>query len=281
LKEDEMFLDFDKTMRVEFKTATQSNINRKGLDFWESSEWLFFAYDYEQELKFTNQIWNGFPSSTAKIAVLQSGNEIYKGTDWEMWNVFPKTEPKYLIFTHGQMEKWTYLIEKYSDDTVYLKDLTHPNFKDIFLVRQQTIPKEKKDSICYLITNLELKTFKVIDFSSGFEKDSNLFNHIIGLGGIDTTYFKRSSLLNNQLTISFYNDFTYKIYEADNLKLNGNWQLSNTGKQIILNNGYIAERYIDIINLSKGNMTIGKMNKFQIEGEDGYAEYYYKIEMME
>lgn len=274
----EMELDFDKKMRVKFQSNEDvKNVNEIP-DFTKTSDWFLFAHDLILELRLTNEIWEGFKNSSARIAVIQYGNEIYKKTDWEMWNVFPVEKPKYFVITHGQMEKWTFLIERFENDTLYMKEFIHSVYGDFKLVKQKEILEKKKQTIQNQISS-NWKSSKIIDFSSGMEKDSIIQNHISGIMGNDTAFFQRKSLINNELTIKFNHDFSYEIIESGIKKLEGIWRISETGRHIILDSGWTSERYIDIIENDYNKLIIGKMNRFQIDGEKGFAEYYYKIEL--
>ncbi|MEM6516742.1 MAG: hypothetical protein AAF688_11215, partial [Bacteroidota bacterium] len=77
-------------------------------------------------------------------------------------------------------------------------------------------------------------------------------------------------------------DSTYHIYESNILVKSGNWTLSKTGNEIILNNGIYPSDYIDLIEVNKDSLVIGNLRRFGPKGDNfGMdVEIYYKIKLI-
>ena len=58
------------------------------------------------------------------------------------------------------------------------------------------------------------------------------------------------------------------------------WEISASGKQIVINHGYCPEDYIDLLHIGNDKLIIGKKEMFQSGKRKGdYVDYYYKLEM--
>ena len=97
----------------------------------------------------------------------------------------------------------------------------------------------------------------------------------------DSPLTKLESLKDKKVSFKFSKDSTYNIYESDISVTNGNWKVSRTGNEIILNNGIHPSDYIDLIDLDADSLVIGSLRRFEPE-EDNYEmhmEMYFKIKL--
>jgi hypothetical protein len=279
LDDDSLILDFNKMMRVKFIPISRGTYSRMDLNYWDFTDWTFKYNEYFQEFKLLDSLWSIYPNELAKICVTQSKGERYRYSQTEKWNIKVINEKHIFAITFGQFDYKIYNVLEYKGDTVFLESLTDQESALILLIKEPVLTPDEKDRIINILRNQRFYTAELIDKVNSFEEDSLDWEfEPTGFFVIDTTLFKKISLLNNQLSFEFSDNMDYKIYESDTLRINGKWKLSKSGKQIVLNYGFNPNDYIDLIKVETDSIIIGKSDMFQVgERKKDYVDYYYKI----
>ena len=279
LDNDSLLVDFSKRMRVKFLPIEKGNYGETGIDFWNSTNWTFFYNEYSQELKLLDSLWGFYPKETAKICVTQSKDIRYKYSETEKWNIKEIDGRHIFVKKFCQFEYEIYNVLEYKNDTVVLECLSYNDSAQILLIKEPLASVSERDKIIDILQNQRWYSAKLINMVNSFEEDS-IDSEVESTGYfvIDTTLFKRTSLLNNQLSFEFSDNSEYKIFESDTLRISGKWRLSETGKQIVLDSGFNPNNYIDLFKVETDSVIIGKSDMFYIgKRKKEYINYYYKM----
>ena len=279
LDKDSLLIDFEKTMRVKFIPLSNGEFTKDDLDYWKCNNWTFSNSGYLQEFKLLDSLWGLYPNDMSKICVTQSLEKRYRYSHIEKWNIKEINGRHLFTITKGQFDPEIYNVLEYKGDTVLLESLTHQDSALIMLVKDPIATPKEKDRIIHTIQNQRWYSTALIDKANSFEDDT-LYSEFMrsGFFVIDTLLFKRTSLLNNQLSFEFSDDYEYGIYESDTLRIDGKWRLSETGKQIIINKGFSPNDYIDLYHVNADSIVIGKSDMFQVgKRKTEYIDYYYKM----
>lgn len=280
--QDSLILVVDKKMRVKFiplKPETKFNISA---DFWNHLDWTFYTNDFTQHFRLLKESWKWGADEPPKIGLITTIEENYKNSHTEKWNFKIIDDIHLFVKTYSQIEEDIYLVKEYRNDTVVLESLSNPVYQEKNeLVKIPSITKSEKDNIANIIKNQLWIGSEFIHKASHLDNEPETDDgSITGFYAIDTLSFQNKSLANKGLSFRFFDNSKYEIYESDTLRLKGNWKISDTGRQIVLNLGCNPEDYIDLIEIKSDDIIIGKIDRFQAgERKRDFIEYYYQLRL--
>ena len=265
--QDSLVLDINENARVKFvKLGTENSLPEKP-QIWKHKNWVLTYNDYQRELFLTDSLFFDEPDSKLCIQKDLQDNQFISTID--KWKAVKINGNQLFVKTFHQMDKEFYRIKSYvSDSVIELESLEFPSVKTD-IRKKQYISIEEKDEIYEQIQNYVWKTDNIIDLDTISEGSRNW----------DSTYVKMKSLKDKRLSFKFSDDLTYNIYESESSISNGNWKVSETGNEIILNSGIYPSDYIDLINVDEDSLVIGNLHKFE-PTNDNYGlilELYYKL----
>ncbi len=278
---DSLILIVDKNMRVKFVPLKTENKIELETDFWNHTDWKFINEDFTQHFRLLNDPWKWKSDEPPKICLITTVEENYKNSNTEKWNFKIIGGNHLFIKTYGQMEKDIYQVKKYQKGSVILQSLSyHPNQKELELEKIPSIPEKDRKKIAFQIKDHEWTGTELIKKASSFDEEESDELDISGFYAMDTISFQKKSLTNKGLSFKFKGNSKFEIYESDSLRVKGDWKISDTGKQIVLNQGCNPEDYIDLIEIKTDEVTIGKLDKFQVgDKKRHFIEYYYKLKL--
>jgi hypothetical protein len=268
--QDSLVLDINENARVKFvKLDTENSLPNKP-QIWNHKNWVLTYNDYQRELFLTDSLFFDEPDSKLCIQKDLQDNQFISTID--KWKAVPINGNQLFVKTFHQMDKEFYRIKSYvSDSVIELQSLQFPNVK-VDLRKRQYISESKRQEIINQIQNNVWKTDRIISLDT------------LGQGSRDwdLSLIKLESLKDKRISFKFSNDSTYNIYESDISVRNGNWKVSQTGNEIILNNGIYPSDYIDLIVVDADSLVIGSLRRFEPK-EDNYGmdvEMYFKIKLI-
>ena len=279
INKDSLVLDFNKSMRVKFIPISKGNLNYLDLNYWNYYDWRFIYNGSIQEFKLLDSLWNRHLNEIAKICVTHFMGERYRYSSKEKWIIQEVNYRHIFAKTIGQFNYEFYNVVDYKGDTVLLESLSFKDSSEVLLYKVPHVSVSEKEKIISTIQNLRWHSTYLVDKSNSFEEDTIVWKYeSTGYLFADTTLLKKTSLIKNQLSFEFLDNYIYKIYESDTLRISGKWKLSETGKQIVLNHGYVPNDYIDLFKIDADSIFIGKSDLFQVgERKNDYVDYYYKM----
>jgi hypothetical protein len=265
--QDSLILDIRQNARVKFIKLDKEHSLVEKPKLWEHKNWILSFNDYQRELFLTHSPFLNEPSSKLCIQKDLQVNQFIRAIG--MWKTVNINGNQLFVKTFNQVGIELYRIKRYVGDSIIkLEPLRFPDVKSD-LRKKYYISESKKQNILNQIQNFKWKTDKIIDLDTISEGSRNW----------DSTYVKMKSLKDKRLSFKFSDDLTYNIYESESSVSNGNWKVSETGDEIILNSGIYPSDYIDLINVDKDSLVIGNLHKFE-PITDNYGlivELYYKI----
>lgn len=277
---DSLILIVDKNMRVKFIPLKDEDKIEFETGFWNHKDWTLNSADFTQHFRLLNDPWKWKSNKPTKICLITTVVENYKKSHKEKWNFKIIGGNHLFIKTHGQMEEDIYLVKNYRNESVILQSLSYQNQKELELKKIPSIPKKERKMIELQLTDYKWTGAELIKKASSLDDGEPDEFDISGFYAMDTISFQKKSLANKGLTFIFKGNSKYEIYESDSLRLSGDWKVSDTGKQIVLNRGYNPEDYIDLIDMKTNQITIGKLNRFQVgDRKRDYIEYYYQLKL--
>ncbi len=278
---DSLILIVDENMRVKFVPLKPEDKIKGTVDFWNHTDWTIHGDNFTQHFRLLDQPWKWKSDDPAKICLITTVRKNYKNSHTEKWNLKIIGGNHLFIKTYGQVEKDIYLVKEYLKDAVVLRSLSYnQNPQELKLMKIPSLSLKDRKDIEQKIKGHRWIGAELIKKASSFEEEASNGRSISGFYARDTLLFQKKSLTNKGLSFSFLTNSKYEIYESDSLRLSGNWKISDTGQQIVLNLGCNPEDYIDLIELSPNNFTIGKLDRFQVgDRKRDYIVYYYKLKL--
>lgn len=88
-----------------------------------------------------------------------------------------------------------------------------------------------------------------------------------------------NSLVDKKMTFEFSENNSFSIEGLKNMSLNGNWHLSSSGNEIILNDGKFVNDYIDILSIEDEFMEISNLNWFRSNETYEDLQIYYEVRL--
>ncbi|AOW19325.1 hypothetical protein [Urechidicola croceus] len=268
--EDSLILDFEETTRVKFVRLDKKHSLKKESEFWKHRNWILSTNAYQRELILTDSMFFDEPNTKLCIQKDLQDNQFISTID--KWNVVNINGNQLFVKTFHQMDKEFYRIKRYVGDSIIeLESLEFPNVKTD-LRKRQYISEFKREEIIEQIQNHVWRTDRILSLDT------------LGQGSRDwdLSLIKLESLKEKKLSFKFSKDSTYNIYESDISVRNGNWTVSQTGNEIILNNEIYPSDYVDLINVDSDSLVIGSLRRFEPK-EDNYGmdvEMYFKIKLI-
>tara|TARA_R110000744_G_scaffold378872_1_gene495715 strand:- start:236 stop:1324 length:1089 start_codon:yes stop_codon:yes gene_type:complete len=268
--QDSLILDVRANARVKFiKLDKKYSIEEKP-EMWKHKNWILTYNDYQREIYLTDSLFFDEPDSKICIQKDLQNNQFISTIDkWKTVNI---NGNQLFIKTFHQMDNEFYRIKNYAGDSIIeLQSLQFPNVKTD-LRKRQYITESKRQEIIRQIQNHVWRTDRILSLDT-LARGSRYWN---------SSLIKLESLKNKKLSFQFSKDSTYNIYESDISLRNGNWKVSQTGNEIILNNGIYPSDYIDLIKVNADSLVIGSLRRFEPK-EDNYGmdvEMYFKIKLI-
>lgn len=267
---DSLLLDFEETTRVKFVRLDKKHSLKKKSEFWKHRNWILSTNEYQRELILTDSMFFDEPNTKLCIQKDLQDNQFISTID--KWNVVNINGNQLFVKTFHQMDKEFYRIKSYVGDSIIeLESLEFPNVKTD-LRKRQYISRAKRLEIINQIQNQIWKTDRILSLDTLGQ----------GSGLWDKSLIKFESLKDKKISFRFSKDSTYNIYESDISVASGNWRLSLTGNEVILNAGINPSDYIDLINVNADSLVIGSLRRFEPK-ENNYGmdvEMYYKIKLI-
>ncbi|WP_157805248.1 hypothetical protein [Confluentibacter citreus] len=267
--EDSLLLDFEESTRVKFIRLDKKNALEKETDFPKNKHWILSHNDHQRGIILTDSLY--FDERVSKICIQKNlQNNIFISTI-DKWNFININNNYLFVKTYNQFDDEFYRFKNYIGDSIIeLELLANPEVK-ASLKKIPYVSDLKKREILNKIENYKWNTNKIIQLDT------------LGQGSYDwdSNIIKLKSLKDKKVSFKFSNNSTYNIYISDISIANGNWKLSQTGNEIILNDGTSPSDYIDLINVSLDSMVIGNLRRFESQ-EVNYGmdiEMYYKIKL--
>jgi hypothetical protein len=268
--EDSLLLDFKETTRVKFVRLDKKHSINRELEFSKHKNWILSYNDYQRELYLTDSLF--FDETDSKICLHKDLQENQFIRTIDKWKTLDINGNQLFVKTFHQTDEELYRIKNYIGDSIIeLECLEFPDIKTT-LKKRKYISEPRRQEIIEYIQNHKWKTEKVIDLDTLSE----------GFGKSDYKQIKFESLKDKNISFMFSKELTYQIYESDISVANGNWDLSQTGNEIILDSGIYPSNYIDLINISSDSLVIGNLRVFRTK-EDNYGRdihMYYKIKLI-
>lgn len=280
ISKDSLLINFDRWMQTKYVPIKKTGniINENELT---ENHWIYkTGTNYQIIEVFTEMDWGMYPGQTAKTCVKQEKGRRYRYFDHELWSLINIDSSSVLSITWGQFDPMIHFVTSINPDSILMDCWFDNRQYHSVLVKIPSMNQNQLDSVKKMIINKNWHISEIIDYSNSFESDT-LFNELEESGMFlhDTTVFQKESILNKQLSFAFYDNYKYEIFENDTIVLNGNWKLSNTGKQIILDYGCRSTDFIDLFELEEDSITIGKLDMFSTEKQKHFIEYYYKVKL--
>lgn len=271
---DSLVLVFDRWMLVKFVPVSSGVCESSELVFWEYGDYTGKSHYWDFDLKLLDVPWVLYPDNIAKECIVQVGDRRYKYSELEKWSIVELDNDHIFSITFGQFEPQIFLVTEYQDDTAFVKLLGKDEIQGLYLAKKPRLPINEQ------LTSSRWRSKEVLDYAHSFDNDT-IWDGLEFIGFMpDTTLFRKETLLGNQLSYEFSEDGTYKIYQADEPLLAGEWLLLLSGEEIKVGD----HSYIDIISLDENMMVIGKFDRFDVGYEEGreegdYSLYYYKLKL--
>jgi len=259
---DSIILDYDFDTRVKFiKLGDGKMLEEKNKSFY-LKQWKL-TYDGPENRKFDKKlILTDLPFYGEKESLVCIEKDILNNrfaSSIEKWRFNIINGEHILAKTSGQLDDEFYFIYEYLDNSsALLKCINCKEGTKAKLTPIQEIDKNQKLDILEAISNKNWKMTSVnhldtISCSSRFH---------------DSIPFQLESVQNMDLTFNFSKDQKFIIKELNGTEISGDWSLSNTGQEIILNKGINPSDYIDLINVNNDSLEIGNLRLFEPEGHN-------------
>lgn len=264
---DSILLDVIDVARVKFIKLGNKNAQIERPALWKHRNWILSYNDFKRELILTDYPY--FDDSEFKLCIQKNLVEDRFMDLIDKWNAVSINNNQLFVKTYNQFDDEFYRIKKYQGDSlVILESLKTPDVQ-VSLKKRKYISEFKKQEIQNHIQNYTWKIDKVIKLDTIKQMGKNWETKLPQLKSIKT----------KKMSFHFSDDLTYTKYESDKSIVNGNWKLSNTGNEIILNDGLYPSDYIDLIVASADSLVIGNIQDFTPEDYDtmwGSFRIYYK-----
>ncbi|WP_379982044.1 hypothetical protein [Dokdonia ponticola] len=264
---DSIILDIIDIARVKFVRLGNEHTEIQKPALWKHKHWILSYNDFKRELILTDYPY--FDDLEDKLCIQKNLQEGRFMDIIDKWDVVTINNNQLFVKTFNQTDDELYRIKKYQGDSlVTLESLRNPDVQ-ASLKKIKYISEVKKQEIQHHIQNYTWKIDKVIKLDT-----------IKQMGKYwETELPQLISLKTKKMSFLFSDDLTYTKYESDNSIANGNWKLSDTGNEIILNDGLYPSDYIDLIVASADSLVIGNIQDFTPDNYDtmwGSFSIYYK-----
>lgn len=249
--QDSMLLDIKEYARVKLIKLDKAHSTTPKQELWEYRNWILSYNDYQRELFLTDFEYYNEPNS--KLCIQKDLEENQFLSTQDKWNTLRINNNQLFVKTFYQTDDEIYRVKKYHGDSlIELESLRYPTSKAL-LSKRHYISESQKQHIRNQIQNHTWKINKIIELDTISQSSSISDNNIHSL----------KSLENRKLSFTFSNDLTYTISESDSVSTRGNWEISPSGNEIILNKGVYPDDYIDLITVSDDNLIIGSLKIFR------------------
>ena len=260
--EDSIFLDYDIDTRVKLiRLGEQTRLN-DGPELFKTKHWELIYddpknHEFNKKLILTDLPFYNEQESFVCINKSLANNRFLNTA--EKWKFQIINGNHLFVKTQGQLNNEFYRITKYlNHSTAKLKCINCNENITATLKSIDNIEGQKKQKILENISNKEWRIAKL----------SELDTISSGTRYPDDLVLQLNSLKNNDLSFIFSDDFKFIIKEYGITKATGNWNLSSTGQEIILNKGQNPSDYIDLISVSSDSMKIGNLRIFEPETQN-------------
>jgi hypothetical protein len=259
---DSIILDYDVDTRVKFiKLGDGNKLERNNKSFY-LKQWKL-TYDGPENKKFDKKLiltdMSFYDEKESLVCIEKDilNNRFTSSTEKWRFNII--NGEHILAKTSGQLNHEFYSVYEYLDNSsALLKCINYKENIKAKLTPIQEINKNQKLDILETISNKNWKITRVnhLDTISSSSRFS------------DSIPFQLKSIQNMDLTFNFSEDQKFIIKELNETEISGNWNLSGTGQEIILNNGMNPSDYIDLINVNSDSLEIGNLRLFEPEGHN-------------
>lgn len=269
VSDDSITLLFNKTMLVNFIPVDLSKSSNLDLHELISNEWEFVWDDQIMKIHFlTEEYIPEFPSRKRCVAFGSA----------EFYNLFSYQGTQFIPITFGQTDPTLYHIEEVRKDTIFTRAYYNKQYIEPIIVKQKSLSSDKIENIRSELIG-DWKTVELLDYYTGLEELLGDSAKYLSSGfGFEGKILSKNALIQNQISLSF-GDSEYQITENEQAIFKGTYKLSPDGKYIVLDYGTDPNDYINIIKLKNNQLVIGKRDRFAIEQEGEFIEYYFKIRL--
>jgi hypothetical protein len=274
---DSLLLDIGDYSRVKFIKLDDKNAQIEKPELWEHTNWIlsYKDYNYDRELLLTDNLVDylvdnyHFDRTGAKLCIqkdLEQNQFIGTSDTWKVLNI---NDNQLFIMGLYRFDKELFRVKEYQGDSVvFLESLMLPNAQ-VHLKKRKYIPESKKQEILKQIQN---QTWRI-----------NNLTQLDTIGQMSEYWgncpIKLKSLIDKKMSYRFSEDLTYNMCMSDISIANGQWKLSQTGNEIVLDGGLSPSSYIDLITTNTDSLVIGHLRKFESDEDLGIfrsLEIYYK-----
>jgi len=280
ISKDSLIINTGRWMQTKYIPIKNSGILIDEKELIEN-HWIYKTeLNYQVTIVFTEMDWGRYPGETARVCVKQEKRPRYRNFDNEKWSLINHNNSSVLSISLSQYDPMIHFVKSINSDSILFDCWFHNKIYHSTLKKIPSINENQLDSIKEKIVNKNWHISEIIDYANFFGDDT-LFNDIqeSGLYVEDTMLFSKETILNKELSFAFHDNYKYEIMDNEEIVLNGNWKLSNSGKQIVLDYGCRSTDFIDLFETEENSITIGKLDMFSTEKQIQYIEYYYKIKL--
>jgi hypothetical protein len=244
-----------------------------------SNDWSLNEDNNPMRIEFYNEPWFANPSRL-KTYFRINETKNWEAFESEWWTLELVEKSIFIILSIGQLDYQVYQVKEVSDSLILTETCWTDSIENMKLVVQPKLPEDKYSKI----KNSLIGTWQLTDYSEpvdssrllGFEEE------IIPINGKDRsrpyrpedsvpllfdTYFQ-----NKVLKYTFSKDGKSYIKKDDILLREGEWELSDDGNYIKIQNGWMPS--MRIITFSDSIMTTGKHETIEFEKSDGWKDKY-------
>lgn len=263
--QDSILLDIQEYARVKLIKLDKAHATTPKPELWEYRNWILSYNDYQRELFLTDFEYYDKPNS--KLCIQKDLEENRFLSTFDKWSILRINNNQLFVKTFHQIDHEIYRIKKYiGDSLIELESLRYPTSK-ASLIKRHYISISEKQHIRDQIQNYNWKINRIIKLDT-ISQSSYIPNDSI---------FRLETLTRRRLSFTFLEDLTYTIFESDSVSTKGNWKISPSGNEIILNHGFYPNEYIDLITISDDSLIIGNLNNFRYP--ENHPEIFSEIEV--
>jgi|GEM_PF-1253435 len=267
--EDSLILDFSDRARIKLirlKNQDDEQISLSGNNWilkFDNPEYT----EYDSKLILTDSTFFEVPNSRMAIKKNLKTNQYDRLI--EKWNFKNLNGTKVLAITNGQgFDSFFRVVNRPHDSILNLECLNCRKFITAKLIRENNFDDWKRKSLEDKLSNSKWTINSIIDIDTIFT------------GSIpDTLLIPSNSITDKKLTFLFFDDHTYQVQGHRDIKRSGNWRLSSSGKEIVLNDGKLTTDFIDIISVGEDLLEIGHLNWFKSSDSYEDLELFYKVQL--
>jgi hypothetical protein len=237
---------------------------------WKHQNWkIYYSNESEQIKLFDNESFT-YPNREAKLALVKNISKDKYYSQRENWNFTTINGNHIFARTYGQGTLIIYRIIEYLRNSILLECISRDEISTVKMEKILPISQENRIDIKNKIQEEIWKTKQVLRLEN------------LGRGSccLDSIFIKKSSVNKNGLSFKFSKNSKYEIFEYDNLRAEGIWNLSKDGKEIILDKGIFPSDFIEILNIEKKFIVLGFNRTFEPEFFDGlFDNCYFELQL--